>query len=81
MYDPVMVDPDWLIAIGSRFAADVVLLALVERLRRTFATREDVKALEDRFERLRDATATAARLRRTEPDDAVGMLIDQSRGA
>ncbi len=38
--------------VGSGFAVSVLLLALVERLRRTFATRQELTGLEDKFHAL-----------------------------
>ena len=43
---------DWPALAGSGFVATVLLLALVERLRRTFATRHDLNGLGDRLNAL-----------------------------
>lgn len=43
---------DWHLLAGSGFAITVLLLALVERLRRTFATRQDLNGLGDRVNAL-----------------------------
>jgi hypothetical protein len=43
---------DWPALAGSGFVASVLLLALVERLRRTFATRQDLNGLGDRLNAL-----------------------------
>lgn len=40
---------DWPAIAGSGFAATVLLLALIEHLRRTFATRQDLNGLGDRL--------------------------------
>lgn len=59
MQEMLMTGPDWLVALATRFAVDILLLALVERLRRTFATREEVRMMEERLERLHDAVLSA----------------------
>ena len=43
---------DWRTIAGSGFVSTLVLLALVERLRRTFATRQDLNGLGDRVNAL-----------------------------
>lgn len=43
---------DWPAIVGSGFVATVLLLALVEHLRRTFATRQDLDGLGDRVNAL-----------------------------
>lgn len=46
---------DWPALAGSGFVASVLLMALVERLRRTFATRQDLNGLGDRLNDLQQA--------------------------
>jgi len=43
---------DWHLLAGSGFVVSVLLLALVERLRRTFATRQDLNGIGDRLNAL-----------------------------
>lgn len=43
---------EWSAILGSGFVVSVLLLALVERLRRTFATREELNRLGDKFNAL-----------------------------
>lgn len=43
---------EWSAILGSGFVASVLLLALIERLRRTFATREELNRLGDKFNAL-----------------------------
>ena len=50
-----VVSLDWPALVGSGFAASVLLMALVERLRRTFATRQDLNGLGDRLNDLQQA--------------------------
>lgn len=47
-------DLDWSTIAGSGFVMSVLLLALVERLRRTFATRDDLNGLGQKFSALED---------------------------
>ncbi|HEX2093310.1 MAG TPA: hypothetical protein VHG28_12960 [Longimicrobiaceae bacterium] len=49
--DPVLTF-DWQALAGSGFVASVLLLALVERLRRTFVTRQELNGLGDRLNAL-----------------------------
>lgn len=44
--------PDWSVVAGSGFVAGVLFLALVERLRRTFATHQEVAALGEKLHAL-----------------------------
>ena len=51
MNNPVL-SLDWSALVGSGFVAAVLLLALVERLRSTFATKDDLAAVERKLHEL-----------------------------
>lgn len=62
---------EWSALLGSGFVISVLLLALVERLRRTFATREELNGVGEKFQALQSLylqvreTADEARARAT----------------
>lgn len=54
METEAMITLSWQTIAGGGFVASVLLLALVERLRRTFATRHDLNGLGDRMNALQN---------------------------
>jgi hypothetical protein len=72
---------DWSMIAGSGFVAGVLFLALVERLRRTFATRQELDVLKEKCRTLEKRCRQAAGAARAAHQRAMTVQVEQKHQA